>query len=180
MVLSLKTWKSRSLPVLPRTFASPHHDDLCNGCAVVDENGRLRAAVLLGTRQGWHPMQQICGAALRKADGPPRRRIRGGFFILTLSRGSRFTVPCSLLAPQLRKLAMQLGGAAEHAPWLVQKIQGVHWLNSLLNPGGHKRIRRRGCPPTAALFAVDPDAGRQGGIPRVRTRQWTTFHGPAW
>ena len=22
---------------------------------------------------------------------------------------------------------------AEHAPWLMEKIQGVHWLNSLLN-----------------------------------------------
>src|SRR3974377_838453 len=35
MVLSLKTWKSRSLPGLPRTFASPLYDCCCDGVSAV-------------------------------------------------------------------------------------------------------------------------------------------------
>jgi hypothetical protein len=38
MVLSLKAWKSRSLPGLPRTIASPHHDDCF---AISRPSGRL-------------------------------------------------------------------------------------------------------------------------------------------
>src|SRR5690242_21829566 len=59
MVLSLKTWKSRSLPVLPRTFASPLYDDLSRRRpAVADEKTAARD----GGRF-------VCGAALRKQVG---------------------------------------------------------------------------------------------------------------
>ena len=59
MVLSLKTWKSRSLPVLPRTFASPLYDDL----------SRRRPAVADEKTAARNGGRFVCGAALRKQVG---------------------------------------------------------------------------------------------------------------
>src|SRR5215831_17748018 len=49
MVLSLKAWKSRSLPGLPRTDVSQDHDDRLRGCTPrLEKRPSARAAVLLG------------------------------------------------------------------------------------------------------------------------------------
>src|SRR5665213_2152884 len=65
MVLSLKTWKSRSLPVLPRTNI-PHHDDRHS-----EKRPSARAAVLF--------------LELRSKNGKAAARETGGGFFLVLN-----------------------------------------------------------------------------------------------
>ena len=81
MVLSLKTWKSRSLPGLPRTLLLD---------TMIDNEKRPLARAAVSIRPTEMPVD-VCGAALRKpavAVSPPRRlfwwarRFPHGMFIV--------------------------------------------------------------------------------------------------
>src|SRR5665647_2377182 len=89
MVLSLKTWKSRSLPVLPRTNI-PHHDDRHS-----EKRPSARAAVLfleLPSKNGKTAARET-GSGFLPAAPPTTRRSGGGRLSAFRRTAARPTAP---------------------------------------------------------------------------------------
>jgi prostaglandin-endoperoxide synthase 2 len=77
-------------------------------------------------------------------------------------------------------LSNSLVKLAEHAPWLVKRIQSIHWLNSFLNAGVIHALVTKGAgrPQPFSLWTPTPVGGKQLGDPAdppVDYISWTSL-----
>ena len=176
MVLSLKAWKSRSLPGLPRTLASPRHDDRF-------QNGR----------QQWRPFfiasvdARGCVAAYRelRADHSAAMRRRNAFGFSANRRPGK-----PLRRFQMRAAARRDQRRQARSPGRERLMRRGEVRRAPRDPGRNRADCAGAALPPPILFraaakAVRPDPSGGGARPRAgadragaRPRHRTSYQAP--